>query len=134
MRTIAFTLPEPTPLMNTLMRSHFRKRAKLKRSLAAQIIAALGPDRPAEPFERAHVTIRRFSCGMPDYDGAYGGVKDVLDVMTTPAAREDGTTRNKFGIGLIRDDSPKHIRLTVEPLKCKRAEQRTEIEIVEVTA
>ncbi|NHN85784.1 hypothetical protein GOB93_14200 [Acetobacter musti] len=134
MRVIHFTLPEPTPLLNTQLRKHFRQRSKAKIALARQIIAILGPDRPAEPMQKARVTVTRFSCGLPDYDNLYGGVKDALDVLTTPAAQANGKVRNKYGIGLIVDDSPKHINLIVEPVKCRRSEQRTEFLIEEIEA
>lgn len=131
-RVIRFTLDEPTPLLNTVLRKHFRQRASAKRSLARQIVALLGPDRPSEPMQKARVTITRYSCGQPDLDGVYGGAKDCLDVFTTPAPMANGKVRNKFGIGLIVDDSPKHIDLNVESVKCKRYEQRTEVVIEEV--
>lgn len=134
MRVIRFTLPEPTPLLNVMQRKHFRSRAREKTALARQIIAILGQDRPETPIEHASVTIRRYSSGMPDFDGVYGGAKDFLDVLTTPAAQANGKIKNKYGVGLIRDDSPKHIRLTVEPIKCKRAEARTEVVVEEMMA
>ena len=131
-RTITFTLPEPFPLLNVQQRRHFRVRGKLKLSTARQIVAMLGPDRPAEPFQKAHVSVTRHSSGSPDRDGLYGGVKDLLDCLTTPVPQASGKVRNKYGIGLIVDDSPKHITLDVQAERCKRAEQRTEVTITEI--
>lgn len=133
MDKITFTLPEQFPLLNVQQRRHFRTRGKMKISTARQIIALLGAERPAEPFQKARVTVTRYSSGSPDRDGLYGGVKDLLDCLTTPSPQANGKVRNKYGIGLIVDDSPAHIELDVRAERCRRAEQRTEV-VVEALA
>lgn len=132
MRIISFTLPEPFPLLNVQQRKHFRTRGRAKVSTARQIVALLGADRPQEPLQRASVHVVRYSAGSPDTDGLYGGVKDLLDCLTTPRQQANGKTRNKFGIGLIVDDDPKSIRLNVEAARCKRADARTVVTITEI--
>ncbi|GAJ29718.1 hypothetical protein Amme_076_011 [Acidomonas methanolica NBRC 104435] len=127
-----FTLPEPFPLLNVQQRKHYRRRAAEKRRTAALIASILGSERPAQPFERARIEVVRYSCGSPDTDGLFGGVKDLLDCLTTPSLRADGSVRNKYGIGVIVDDSPRHIDLDVRSVRCKRAEARTEIMVTEI--
>lgn len=131
-KVITFTLPDPFPLLNVQQRKHYRTRGRAKVSTARQIIALLGTDRPSEPFQRASVHVVRYSTGTPDYDGLYGGVKDLLDCLTTPAPQANGKVRNKFGVGLIVDDAPEHIRLNVEGIRCKRGEARTVVTITEL--
>ncbi|GBR03923.1 hypothetical protein [Acetobacter oeni] len=113
------------------MRKHYRVRSENKRKTSVQIAALIG-GRPPEPFEKARVTVTRFSIGVPDHDNLVGSVKDLCDCMTTPSLMANGKVRNKFGIGLIRDDSPVHCELVVLGVKCRRAEQRTEVVIEEI--
>ena len=119
-------------MQNVLLRTHYRKRATNKLRIGREIMSQLGVNRPAQPFQRAHILFERWSCGTPDADGLVGGVKDALDCLTTPTPQANGKTRNKYGMGLIVDDSPKHITLEVRPIKCKRSEQKTVITITEV--
>ncbi|MBM9401579.1 hypothetical protein JUN65_08265 [Gluconacetobacter azotocaptans] len=132
MREITFTLARPTPVLNVLMRQNRWDRAKNKRALGREIAAALGGRLPSEPIEWARVTVTRFSVGMPDQDGAAGGIKDLLDVLTTPWITPKGQRRNKFGLGLIRDDDADRCLQVVLCVKCRAAEQRTEVVIEEV--
>lgn len=127
MQKITFSLPEPFALLNVQQRRYFRTRARMKISTARQIIAAIGDARPSGPFQKARVTVTRYSSGCPDRDGLYGGVKDLLDCLTTPKPQANGRVRNKYGIGLIVDDSPSHIELDVRAERCPRSEQRTEV-------
>ncbi|GAA4475528.1 RusA family crossover junction endodeoxyribonuclease [Gluconacetobacter asukensis] len=134
MREITFTLARPTPVLNVLMRQNRWDRARNKRALGREIAAALGGRLPAQPFERARVTVTRFSVGVPDTDNAVGGLKDTLDVLTTPWVTPKGQRRNKFGIGLIRDDDPSRCEVVVQCVKCRAAEQRTEVVIEEIAS
>jgi len=59
-------------------------------------------------------------------------VKDLLDCLTTPQQQANGKIRNKYGIGLIVDDDPRHLRLNVEAERCKRGEARTVVTITEL--
>ncbi len=132
MREITFTLARPTPVLNVLMRQNRWDRARNKRALGREIAAALGGRLPAQPIERARVTVTRCSVGVPDQDGAIGGIKDLLDVLTTPWVTPKGQRRNKFGLGLIRDDDPARCEVAVRCERCRSAEQRTEVTIEEV--
>lgn len=131
MPELTITLPYAIPTLNVLMRTNGWVRAKQKRKMGREILSCLGASRPAQPFERAHVVIERHSTGAPDPDGAVGSCKDLLDCLTTPSVQANGKVRNKYGMGLIRDDSPKHITLEVRPMKCKRGEERTVVRVRE---
>ena len=129
MPELTITLPYAIPTLNVLIRTHYRRRATQKLRMGREILAQLGSSRPAQPFERAHVVIERHSTGTPDPDGAVGACKDLLDCLTTPSVQANGKVRNKYGMGLIRDDSPKHITLEVRPVRCKRGEERTVVRL-----
>lgn len=133
-KVISFTLPEPFPLLNTQQRRHYRTRGRAKVSTARQIAALLGAERPSGPFQRASVHVVRYSTGTPDLDGLYGGVKDLLDCLTTPVQQANGKVKNKHGLGLIVDDGPGCIRLNVEGARCKRDERRTVVTITEIVS
>lgn len=100
--TIEFTLPRLLPLTNQLLRMHWQKRRRLIKALAWEI-RAVAPRAPAEPFERARVTVTRCSSQPPDDDGLVGGVKMLLDCLVVP------TKRNPWGLGYVVDDAPAHI-------------------------
>ncbi|NPD67273.1 hypothetical protein HN018_06760 [Lichenicola cladoniae] len=93
--------------------------------------------RPAEPFPFALVRVERHSCGQPDHDGLVGGVKPVLDCLTTPkqlVARKPTSrarVRNPMGLGFVVDDSPDHILLEVVHVKTRHADQCTLVTITE---
>lgn len=126
MRRVEFTLPYALPLLNFALRQHWAKRTKERRVLAWFIAAELGPDRPS--FERARVTVVRYSPGAGDPDNLPSCAKNLLDVLKAFHA-----TRNPIGLGVIRDDSPRHIDLTVTQQKCKRNETRTVVTVEELT-
>lgn len=126
---IAFTLPKPTLLLNQLRKldrtsapgvgyKHYRDE------LSAEV-AALVPDDPRRrPFTYAEITIVRYSVRLPDQDGCVASVKPILDILQPRSARHPS------GLGIIVEDSPEHIRLTVRSEKvATRAEQRTLVTI-----
>ncbi len=116
MRIIRFTLPKPTPTLNQLQRRHFHARSNDKKKLSWEIRCALGVSRPAAPFARAHVLIERFSTGTPDRDNLFGGVKDLVDCLLDQGIRMVNglpVALHPTGLGLILDDSPKHMMLEV---------------------
>lgn len=64
-------------------------------------------------IEECCILVERHQDGnrAPDWDGLYGGVKPLLDVMQPPSK----SMRN--GQGLIRNDNPRHLRyLAVHPI------------------
>lgn len=74
-------------------------------------------------MEKCHVTIRRYSIKLPDWDGLFASAKAPLDCLVVQSKR------NPHGLGIIRDDNPNCIlTLTITPVLVKhRNEQRTEI-------
>lgn len=117
---IALRLSRPTVLLNVLLRMHWRAR----RTLAASISSELARQLPLglAPFDRACVTITRYSVQEPDYDGAVGGAKLLIDCLL-PLSR-----RHPHGLGLVLDDSPDHMKQhVVTVVVATHREQRTEI-------
>lgn len=123
--SISFTLNRPTPLLNVWVRMHWRARGKYQRSLSAEIASKV-PNLPGrQPFERAHMTVSRFSVGVePDEDGLVGGTKPLRDCLLIRSARHPD------GLGILVDDSPAHLTVSVKAIRCRtRKEQRTEVVI-----
>lgn len=109
---LTFTVPGAMVTANRWQRMHYRVRGKYAASLG-QVVAGLTEGRrPTEPLAYARVDIARYSRGTPDYDGLVGGCKALLDVLQ-PASK-----RHPHGLGIIADDSMKHIitRYTAHPL------------------
>lgn len=121
---IEFTLCRPTPLLNELIRMHWRARGVYQRSISSEI-ACLVPDVPGRaPFVRACVSVIRYSVQDPDIDGLIGGLKLMIDTLLV---RSD---RHKDGLGFIVDDGPEHMTLDARPCRVSaRKEQRTHVRI-----
>lgn len=130
MRTIEFTLPEKTILLNQWQRLHWSKRRQHAKRLAFLVLSSLfksGIRRPKEPLHRCHVEIVRGSSQLPDWDGLYGGLKPLLDSFVKPSQR------NPHGLGLIEDDNPSCLlSLTARAEKTRRGEEYTRVFIGEV--
>jgi len=109
------------------MRMHYWHKAKERNRLALLIRSIAG--KPVTPMESCIIEVVRYSTGLPDWDGLYGGLKLLLDCLVVK------TDRNPSGLGFIVDDNPMVLKmLTARPVKCTRREQRTEIVIVELPA
>lgn len=123
---IAFVLSKPTPLLNQLLRMHWTKKRKLQQSLSAEI-ARLVPAFPGrKPFDKATLTVRRYSVQECDRDGLYGGVKILADCLLVRSERHPD------GLGFLVDDSPAHLTWDIESVLCgKRADQRTVVSLAE---
>lgn len=122
--SIEFTLCRPTPLLNQLIRMHWRARGIYQRSISSEI-ARLVPDVPGRaPFPKARVTVIRYSVQDPDIDGLIGGLKLMIDTLLVRSER------HKDGLGFIVDDSPDHMTLDARPCRVPtRKEQRTFVRI-----
>jgi len=97
-------LPWQTPSNNTIRELHHFAYKKLRQTWCEAVLAGIGLRKPAAPIERAFlVVIRECEGGGLDWDNVYGGLKPVLDCLVSPSAR------NPSGLGLIRDDSPRHM-------------------------
>lgn len=117
MNVIEFTVPMRLPLMNKLLRMHFRARHRVMNQLAWEVKAAAKA--PAVPFARCEITIERESPQEPDQDGLTASVKGLLDVL------QPVSLRHPLGLGFIANDSPACIRgLEVRHIPGKGAKTR----------
>lgn len=124
---IAFTLSKPTPLLNVTQRQHWKERRRGHAAMSAEI-ARLVPHLPGRrPFERAVLTITRYSVRTPDEDGFRGGAKGFTDCLLVRSARHPN------GLGFIVDDAPNHLTThATSVLVHTYREQRTEVLIVAI--
>lgn len=74
---------------------------------------------PGRGHAPVRLTITRFSTRCLDADNLAGGCKPLIDAIRRA--------------GLITDDDPKSVELVFAQHICRRGEERTEVEIVEVT-
>lgn len=92
-------LPLATPSLNEIRGLHFRAYRRLRQQWCADVFAALGHRKPAQPLRRAFIEVWRHSRGDLDWDNAYGGLKVLIDCLVMPSSR------NPSGLGLMLDDS-----------------------------
>ena len=112
-------IPYLTPGLNGsdgLMRQHFRQAAKLKERLTWEVRAQRRGPTITQPVR---VTYTRYAAVLMDWDNACASFKHIGDALTAA--------------GVLSDDSPKIIaEFLPRQVKCKRAEQRTEILIEKI--
>lgn len=104
--TFQFKLSEQTPSVNQTRDMHFQAYRKLRKAFQTQVWASLleaGYRLPATPLQQVGLYVERGSAGFLDWDNAYGGLKPLLDCLVSQ------TARNPDGLGLIQDDSPRHM-------------------------
>ena len=133
---LSFTLPDkvvyrlkgglgttnPVPLLNEWQRMHWARRRKFQAALSAEIAKLIPHALGRQPWRAVTLTIVRYSVGTPDADAPV--VKGLVDSLLV---RSD---THPFGLGMVVDDSPEHLTLTVTAQRCAtRAEQRTEVTI-----
>ena len=120
---------EASPSNNVIKGMHFMAYRKLRSSWKLQLRAALGRAQLGQPpIDQALLLIERHSASAGlDWDNAYGGLKPVLDCLVLPSAK------NPDGLGLVVDDSPRHMPFPpmVVQLSCARKAGRTRIQIYE---
>lgn len=116
---IEFTLPQPFVLLNVYLRQHWRARKTYQRKTSGLIAQATIHCRGMVPWDRATLTVTRYSTKLPDQDGM--APKALIDCLVVKSAR------HPEGLGFIVDDSPAHLTLHVHAVKCKLIEQRTEV-------
>ncbi|MCG4261346.1 hypothetical protein K6W36_12300 [Acetobacter senegalensis] len=110
----------------------------MRRKMARAVAAATVQLRIPEPFQKAHVTIERYSCGTPDHDGVVGGAKFLIDTLTTPRllnVRKPGArqrVKNKRGLGFIVDDGPHYATFDIRAVKSRLCAQKTVVTITEI--
>lgn len=115
MKTWRIMVAEAPPSANVFMRTHFRRRAKLKEAWGYLLLAAGVRDIPPAKANRiVYVTVT--SKKQRDHANLWLGVdKLILD--------------NLVGFGVLKDDSPRFCDVIV---KGKVGDRATEIEIREV--
>lgn len=122
---ISFTLSRPTPLLNITLRQHWSNRRKGQAAMSAEIAVLVPHVLGRRPFERALVTITRYSVREPDEDGFRGGLKSLIDCLLVRSERHPN------GLGFIVDDAPDHLTThATSVLVHTYREQRTEVSVV----
>lgn len=99
---ITLEIPVATPSLNPMLGQFWAKRVKQRRQWRWLVRAARLEAKffPLAPLSRARVTIVRHGRRVLDKDNLYGGTKLLTDSLVSE--------------GLLADDSPAHIELTVE--------------------
>jgi hypothetical protein len=122
------TVREETPSNNVIKEMHFRDYRILRHRFRYLVLEALAGKRPALPIEQSFLVVRRHCVGVLDWDNALGGLKPLLDCLVV------ATTKNPSGLGLVRDDSPRHMPYPpfMEQVKAKRQAGFTEILVYEI--
>lgn len=116
----AFTLevPKASPSLNEINGRHWRHYREQKKLWEKEIwVAKSQAGIYGMPmFKRAKVSIERYGLNLLDVDNLTGGCKMIIDALRA--------------LGLIEDDSPAHIDLTVKQ-HCSKS-PRTLISVQEV--
>ena len=60
---------------------HWAVVRKERAGWKAKVLAAIGPAKPAKPFEKATLTLTRRSSVAPDPDGLVSGFKAIVDAL-----------------------------------------------------
>lgn len=114
--------PFAFPSLNEFSRLNRWERKKRREALAWDAwtqLVGLGLRRPFDPLEFAYVYVRRFSAGRLDPDSVDSCAKHLLDVLQPPSLAQPS------GLGLIRQDNDRHIKLSVEQIYTTKGNQRT---------
>lgn len=98
---IILEIPEATPSLNRMLGEHWAKKSAKRKHWAWLVRAARLEARefPAEPMQRARLTITRHGRRICDRDNLIGGTKILTDCLV----RE----------GFFVDDSPAHLETIV---------------------
>lgn len=100
----SFQIPLETPSNNAIKGMHWMAYRTLRQRWRVQVLVhGLAGTRPAQPLPRSALVVVRRCAGVLDWDNAYGGLKPVLDTLVA------ASTRNPDGLGLVADDSPRHM-------------------------
>ena len=120
---IIIELPFALPSLNDWMDWHYHKRKDFRNTLAWEIRATYGRVKH-KPIQLSEVTVTRYGVKELDWVNLYGSFKSCEDTLIV------SSKRNPSGLGIIQDDSPKHVKaLTITQKVVKQGEQRTIISI-----
>jgi len=107
---------------NRLYRMHFAQRSRYKKSIEAMLIAYGDNIMPIQsPCKVKIVRQYGYRKREMDEDNLYGACKSLIDALKVRKKNKDG------GLGIIEDDSPKHIELSVS--QEKSSDKKTYIDI-----
>jgi len=124
MKDIIFEIPVCTPMLNVYDRWHWTKKRQHTREMALLVMEAMGSQRWI-PVQRCVLIFERHSWGnrRRDWDGLFGGMKGLLDALTST---------HKSGVGLIADDSTECIIAmpTVMDVRCEKGKNKTKVRII----
>ena len=129
-KTITFSIPEASILLNVWQRKHWTQRKKYHEELYWKVRKALreAGHTPSVPMQVCRIEADRFSAQLADWDGVMGGLKPLLDCLVKR------TDKNPLGLGLIEDDNPKCVIEcpTVRQHKSKRKDASTTVKNTEI--
>lgn len=122
---IEITIPYRLLLLGQLQRMHFAQRTREQRLIAWLVKSALLQQgiRVERPYEKARVTVRRYSTQEPDEENLSASCKLLMDVLQ-PLSK-----RHPCGLGIILNDSPAHLERDVRHVHCGRGLHQTDITI-----
>lgn len=121
---IEFSIPVALKLPNQANGRHWTASYAYRKRLLPMVAGAVKPWAGHLPMERARVEITRFSVGVGDQDNVTASVKPLLDLLLVRSAT------HPHSFGLLVDDGPDHITLTVIGAKvAHRSEQKTAVRI-----
>ena len=109
---------------NRLYRMHFAQRGRYKRQLESMLFAY--GDKIEEIESPVEVKITRYygyRKRQMDEDNLYGACKALIDAIRVRNKGKSG------GLGIIKDDSPKHMKLDVQQKKSPEKESFVEITV-----
>ena len=111
-RRVTFSLPFVLDGINARLRTHWAARSAADGLLAQEIMAALGGPRyyPRPPFRRAKIEILRIGKKLLDPDGLAVCHKPLIDALC------ERCDRHPTGLGIIEDDSARHVVLDVKQM------------------
>lgn len=119
-RIITLSVPKASPSMNTFNGRHWRHYREQKKLWEKYVwVAKADAGVFGMPMlERAKVRFERYGVKLLDEDNLTGGCKMILDSLKA--------------LGLIEDDSPGHVTLTVVQKQTTKDKIRTVIHIEEL--
>jgi len=121
-KTLKATINEAVPLLNVWQRLHFKAKAQKLRLYAWELRAHIPK---GDALQRCAVLIVRHSAAQvpPDDDNLIA--KPILDCLVEPSKR------NPYGVGVIKDDSPKYLQgVAVLSARCGAKKDKTEVYIL----
>lgn len=126
MEKIILTIPYALPTLNAIRKMHYQEYKRLREKLAWEICGQYR--HKGDPIKYSIIFVTRHGSGKtPDWVNLYGSFKALEDCLVMPSKA------NPSGLGIIYDDNPEYVKtLTVLPQKCKRGEEKTVVEIVDI--